>query len=85
MKYRIVIEAMKYDGYNYPSVQDWISGEAHVWPAWIHDYGPFQIDTLEGEMTVSVGDYVIKGINGEFYPCKPDVFLRTYEEVQECD
>ena len=84
MKYRkkpIVIEAMKYDGYNYPSVQDWITGEAHVWPAWIHDYGPFQI----GEMTVSVGDYVIKGINGEFYPCKPDVFLRTYEEVQECD
>jgi len=39
------------------------------------------IQTLEGLMHVSVGDYVIKGVQGEFYPCKPDIFATTYEEV----
>lgn len=37
------------------------------------------IKTLEGEMRASVGDWIIKGVNGEFYPCKPDIFLKTYE------
>ena len=39
------------------------------------------IDTLEGVHEASVGDYIIKGVNGEYYPCKPDVFEKTYEEV----
>nr|DAT96428.1 MAG TPA: PGDYG protein [Bacteriophage sp.] len=39
------------------------------------------IETLEGNMHVSVGDYVIKGIEGEFYPCKPNIFKKTYETV----
>lgn len=37
--------------------------------------------TLEGDMTASVGDYIIRGIQGEFYPCKPDIFELTYETV----
>lgn len=41
-----------------------------------------KIDTLEGVMTASVGDYIIKGVQGEFYPCKPDIFEKTYEEAQ---
>ena len=41
------------------------------------------IDTLEGRMEASIGDYIIKGVNGEFYPCKPDIFAKTYEEVTE--
>lgn len=41
---------------------------------------PF-IDTLEGAMEVSDGDYIIKGVNGEFYPCKPDIFEKTYEAI----
>lgn len=40
------------------------------------------IPTLEGVMEASVGDYIIKGVAGEFYPCKPDIFEKTYEEVQ---
>ena len=40
------------------------------------------IPTLEGVMTASVGDWIIKGVNGEFYPCKPDIFEATYEEVE---
>lgn len=37
------------------------------------------IKTLEGELKASNGDYIIKGVNGEFYPCKPDIFEKTYE------
>lgn len=40
------------------------------------------IKTLEGEMEASYGDYIIKGVNGEFYPCKPDIFEKTYEKVK---
>ncbi len=39
------------------------------------------INTLEGIHHVSVGDYIIRGVNGEIYPCKPDIFAKTYEEV----
>lgn len=41
------------------------------------------IKTLEGNMEVSDGDYIIKGVKGEFYPCKPDIFEQTYEIVEE--
>lgn len=41
------------------------------------------IRTLEGNMTASSGDYIIKGIQGEFYPCKPDIFEKTYDKVEE--
>jgi hypothetical protein len=40
------------------------------------------IPTLEGEMRVSFGDWIIKGVNGEFYPCKPDIFEKTYDKVK---
>lgn len=39
------------------------------------------IHTLEGDMKASVGDYVITGVNGEYYSCKPDIFEKTYELV----
>ena len=41
------------------------------------------IKTLEGTMTANDGDYIIKGVNGEIYPCKPDIFEKTYEKVEE--
>lgn len=44
--------------------------------------GQFKIKTLEGVMIANVGDYIIKGVKGEFYPCKPDIFEATYEKVQ---
>ena len=40
------------------------------------------IPTLEGNMVASIGDYIIKGLRGEFYPCKPDVFEKKYEEIK---
>ena len=39
------------------------------------------LQTLEGEIQASVGDYIICGVQGEYYPCKPDIFAETYEEV----
>ena len=45
------------------------------------DLGSLAIDTLEGRMTVQLGDYVIRGVQGEFYACKPGIFAATYEEV----
>ena len=43
------------------------------------------IETLEGTMHASVGDYIITGVNGEQYPCKPDIFEKTYEPVRVFD
>lgn len=40
-----------------------------------------QIETLEGTMTGNVGDYLIQGVDGEYYPCKPEIFKATYEKV----
>lgn len=42
---------------------------------------PFEVETLEGTMHGNAGDYLIRGVKGEYYPCKPDVFLATYEPV----
>lgn len=61
---------------------EWVGGagyEAGVAPPLID----LIIPTLEGDMRASYGDYIIKGINGEFYPCKPDIFLKTYDKVDE--
>lgn len=44
--------------------------------------GKVVIQTLEGDMVANVGDWIIKGIAGEFYPCKPDIFDQTYEVVE---
>lgn len=41
------------------------------------------IQTLEGEMRAMPGDWIIKGVSGEFYPCKPDIFEKTYEPVDD--
>lgn len=49
----------------------------------VKNKGGFYIPTLEGNMKAEFGDYIIKGVNGEFYPCKPDIFTKTYEAVTE--
>lgn len=51
--------------------------QRHAW----HNGTDIFIDTLEGVMTANCYDYIIKGVAGEFYPCKPDIFDKTYEPV----
>uniref|UniRef100_A0A6M3ILL6 Phage protein n=1 Tax=viral metagenome TaxID=1070528 RepID=A0A6M3ILL6_9ZZZZ len=53
------------------------------YPVTSNENGCLIIHTLEGDMKAELGDWIIKGIKGEFYPCKPDVFKQTYEEVKE--
>ena len=97
MKYRkkpVVIEAFQYDGdlkgsdgkYYVPvwAVEAFGSGVMHYGSA--ADNTPpdeLYIETLEGRHHVSVGDFVIQGVQGELYPCKPDIFLSTYEPVEQ--
>lgn len=82
----VVIEAMRCPISDTPEVSEhivkWINGDRPPPNAWF-DVGSSEIfiTTLEGIMKASPGDYIIKGVNGEFYPCKPDIFLKTYEEV----
>lgn len=84
MKYRkkpIVIEAELVTLDNLEKIAGWIDGfkgDAYLEP----DSPGIYIVTREGTMKADVGDYVIQGIAGEFYPCKPDIFEATYEEVE---
>lgn len=79
-KYRkkpVMVEAVKWDGTNKVEIQ-------HFMGRYLDENTIFQhliIPTLEGDMIASCGDYIIKGVHGEFYPCKPDIFVKTYEEV----
>ena len=82
VKKRVVVEAFKYEGWNLPELADFTQDSDGVsMVSADYDTGEIYIVTLEGNMKVSVGDYVIKGVKGEFYTCKPDIFQETYEEV----
>lgn len=87
----VVVEAIQWTGSNLEEIRNFVGSDL------IEDYMEFfdikrtlkkmlvdiAIDTLEGTMRVDYGDYIIKGVKGEFYPCKSDIFLVTYEEVAE--
>ncbi len=79
----VVVEAIKFDGQNQERLYDWSNGEIESKIMWLQGktYHQVTIETLEGEMVGSKGDWIIKGIKGEFYPCKPDIFEATYEAV----
>lgn len=86
MKYRkkptVVVEAVQWNGENEREIQCFIKNGGWNWIA--EDTGiELYIETLEGKMKVNVGDYIIKGVQGEFYPCKPNIFEQTYEKVEE--
>ena len=82
VKKPVVIEAIQYDGTNITEIETFVREKL---PTIItSDLGAqLVISTLEGDMKVTKGDYVIKGIKGEFYPCKQDVFEKTYDVVED--
>ena len=75
----VVIEAIQYVGGNKQEIIDFTKGQASVNTC----YSYLTIPTLEGNHEADVSDWIIKGIRGEFYPCKPDIFEATYEEVED--
>jgi hypothetical protein len=70
----VVIEAIQFTG-NFDEIEKFIGGDAEL-----RD-GELVVATLEGPLRASLDDWIIKGIKGEFYPCKPDIFEATYERV----
>lgn len=96
-KVPVVIEAQQFDG-TWESVNDWLESLGYPLdddgteggPAcWIgvkaagEREGCLYIDTLEGTMRAEPGDFIIRGVQGEFYPCKPEIFAATYEAVAD--
>ena len=78
----VIIEAIQLNTGNLESVAEWCSGSLKG-VLLARSFWVIEIDTLEGQITARVGDWVIRGINGEFYPCKSDIFEKTYERVEE--
>lgn len=76
----VVIEALQYVGNNKAEVMAFMSANEFVEDFMSDD---IQIKTLEGTMNATLDDWIIKGVKGEFYPCKPDIFEATYEPVTQ--
>ena len=77
----VVIEAVQWLGNNFQAISDLAGDSERV--IWLNNDGTLEIPTLEGAMTASAGDWIVKGVKGEFYPCKPDIFAATYEAVEQ--
>ncbi len=76
----VIIEAVRWIGINHNEMEEFLGGKSqlHLWG----DTGQYLIIfTLEGRHQASIGDWIIKGVQDEFYPIKPDIFERTYEPI----
>lgn len=91
MKFRkkpVVIDAWQWDGRSEEGAPGWfVEGRKNVFSgkpgSILRNYNQLQILTLEGMMYASTGDWIIRGVKGEIYPCKPAIFAQTYEPVEE--
>ena len=84
-KYRkkpVIIEAVVWNGENKDEIIEFC-GEENVEVSDVFFLTKLYILTLEGKMEAALGDYIIKGVNGEFYPCKASIFKKTYDVVEE--
>jgi hypothetical protein len=82
----VVIKAMLYEGVeSIPEAEKFVGKSFKIgsssYDGKKYTHAVVSIETLEGDMYISKGDYIIKGVQGEFYPCKPDIFKATYEAV----
>lgn len=82
-KIPVEVEAVQYDGSEKSILEIFALRNSNSTAVIRSVDGGMRIRTLEGEMRVSKGDFVIRGIKGELYPCKPDIFEKTYEIIPE--
>ena len=75
----VTIEAVVWDGYNFYELSEWSDDEITICADGEH----LSIITLEGTMTAKIGDVIIRGVDGEFYPCNPDIFAKSYVKAAE--
>ena len=83
VKKPVVIEAVEYNGANKKEIEAFVGKKLDTVYTELKEPLELKIPTLEGDMKASKGDYIIKGIKGEFYPCKPDIFKSTYNVVED--
>lgn len=89
MKFRkkpIIVEAVQLPystHWEWPEIAKWCGGSVVVKGPTDDRRQAIAIPTLEGTMYASLGDWIIRGVKGEFYPCKPDIFEETYEEIED--
>ena len=76
----VVIDAVQFDGENLGVIVNFVEGTRELRES--PEDKSIVIRTLEGDMRADKGDWIIKGVKGEFYPCKPDIFEATYEIVE---
>ena len=86
-KYRkkpVEVEAIQFKRNEFEDINEFTHGNAINFRTekCINGKSYCEIKTLEGYMTATEGDYIIKGVNGEFYPCKENIFIKTYEPVE---
>lgn len=86
----VTVEAIQWTGENLQELKNFVGDRLEydvMDAAWEVGKGPamvnVKIQTLEGIHHASVGDFIIQGVHGEFYPCKPDIFQETYVEAEE--
>jgi hypothetical protein len=77
-KIPVEIEAIQWKGDNASAFVEWAIQSERTFTVCGDE---MQIETLEGTMTANIGDWIIRGVEGEFYPCKPGIFAKTYEAV----
>lgn len=91
MKYRkkpLIVEAYQFIGNKVcTTLPRWLEdahgrGEVRYSPGVQEEEQKLHVDTPEGTMTANLGDWIIKGVQGELYPCKPDIFAETYEAIE---
>lgn len=80
----VTIEAILFDGTNLETIRQFVGEALITVPLSLTEEEPVAafINTLEGKMKVVPGDVIIKGVKGEFYPCKSDIFAATYERIE---
>lgn len=92
VKKPVVIDAVEWTGHNHREMYDFLTGTTgcvmrasgetfHIDHRAVD--GGLVIKTLEGQHIASIGDWIVKGVKGEFYPCKPDIFALTYDRLLE--
>lgn len=78
----VIVEAVRFIGGSKSADEIFAFCPSSIWN---FNHNTISIDTLEGTMVANPGDWIIKGVKGEYYPCKPDIFDATYENVNPHD